>query len=105
MKITINEHYYIDVDTLGNHTPYFFKKGGELITFGKNKGIISQDKWVSSGKYYTDLGLALDWIVKDSLQNDYPEIDLKDYLTTYEERVEDIKSITVSSLRGKVVLK
>lgn len=87
--ITINDQYKIEFDGL-QFTPYWFKAGGEEITFGIAKGQETKDKWVSSGKYFNKLELACKWVVDDAMSKD-GEISMGEFIAEYREVWEDIK--------------
>ena len=80
MKVNVNDNWYIEIDSFGNHTPYSFKKGGEEIVKGKYKGQITQDRWVSEGKYFVNLPQALLYIFHKELSMENEEMDIKEYI-------------------------
>ncbi len=89
MKININDKYYVEFD--GNqYIPWKYSKGGVPIPVGKYKGKLSEAKWNNTQKYFISLPHALKWVVQDSLQDDHPEIDLVDFINTYETKMEEI---------------
>lgn len=90
MKININENYYIDFDGL-NYTPFsFFKGTGETYKIA-GRELVSKDKWIDSKKYFTNLPNALHWITVHSLQAEYEEINLSEYIGIYTSKMEELK--------------
>lgn len=102
MIIPLNDHYQLHIDTKGNHTPYKFCKGGELITSGKYKDQLTKDRWYTTEKYFINIGQALDWIAKDSMLNEFPVMDLVDFVATYEKRTKELESLTLKSLKEQL---
>ena len=103
--ITINEQYKLELDNLGNISPHYYEEGGEVITVGMFKGQLTKPKWKHSGKYFTKLSSALQWIVDHSILADYPdELSLSDYIIEHRKRVEDMMS-KIDEITKKVVAK
>ena len=89
MKIEINDTYYIDFDGM-NYTPFKFRKGGDEVLQGKYKGSITEDKWVSSNKFFNSLHSALIWVNVDSIVGEGGEISLSEYINTYQQGLDKL---------------
>lgn len=84
MKINVNENYYIEFtgDSYNPYkklaTPRFVKKTGETLTHSH------------CGKYFINLESALKWVVVDSLNSEFDEIDLTEYVKLYSRKMEEL---------------
>ena len=95
MKVTINDKCYVEVDNHNNYTPFLYSEGGEVIMTGKFKGQVSQPKWVSSHKYFSNMPNAIRYVLEQDAFSEGEEITLKEYVS----RIENIKAEVVEIMR------
>jgi len=56
--INVTDTFRVRVDTYGNYMPESWKES-EKITFGKFKGEMSEPKWITYDRYYSNLAKAI----------------------------------------------
>ena len=99
MKVKVTDTFYVKIDSIGNHQPYYFKKGGEVITIGKFRGQETEDKWVYADKYFNNVSRAILWGIEEGLVEGgekllgEDEIDAQAYLERLEHNTKALEKI------------
>ena len=90
MEVLVTETFKVKVDSYKNHQPMYFKKGGDIISTGKNVGQISEDKWVTVDKYFRTLSEAILYGLEHGLIESGDKLVSEDDITaeTYLSRLE-----------------
>ena len=102
MKVTISETCYVEVDENNNHIPFFHQEGGSVITQGRYKGRTTEDKWVSSGKYFSNMPAAIRYGIEYGIEYGLFNKDENITLKQYVERIESTK-MEVMRIMGELL--
>jgi len=99
MKVKITDTFYVKIDSIGNHQPYYFREGGDTITIGKFQGQETKDKWVYADKYFNNVSRAILWGIEEGLVEGgekllgEDEIDAQAYLGRLEHNTKALEKI------------
>jgi len=84
--VEINDKYRFTFDQY-NYMPEKFIPGGYEITFGTNKGKISQDRWQSYGTYFPNLPFMFNFLVQEEIREN-EKISMEEFLAEYKRLTE-----------------
>lgn len=80
ITVMITDTYKVEIDSMNNHQPFYFKEGGEVITVGKYKGSLSKDRWQTTNKHFKNLARAIHYGVEQEYLNQEEVLTLQDHI-------------------------